>query len=103
MAGLKFILGMLPATSKVEEADIQLRKEFGDYKAFENSDLLKRYLELQQELKSSEFASRKKQILSQKFSQTAEYRNFKEYKAMDKSRPIRNYFKVKDSSGLKRV
>ncbi len=46
MAGLKFILGMLPSTSKVEDADIQLRKEYEDFKAFGKSEVLKRYLEL---------------------------------------------------------
>ncbi len=100
MAGLKFILGMLPATSKVEEADIRLRKDYGDFKAFEKSDVLKRYLALDQEMHSSDFASRKKQIMSQKFSQTDEYRKWLEYKTLDKSRPIRNYFKIKDSKQL---
>jgi hypothetical protein len=100
MAGLKFLLGMLPATSRVEEADISLRKEYEDYKTFENSDVLKRYLELDQELNSSAFSSKKKQIMSQKFNSTGEYRKFIEFRTMDKSRPIRNYFKVKDSRQL---
>ncbi len=91
---------MLPATSKVEEADIRLRKEFDDFIAFEKSDVLKRYLDLDQELNSSDFASRKKQIMSQKFKQTPEYRKSVEFHSMDKSKPVRNYFKVKDSKQL---
>ena len=100
MAGLKFFLGMLPATVKVEEADIRLRKEFEEFKAFEKSDVLKHYLDLDQEVNSSDFASRKKQIMSRNFKHTDEYRKFLEFKAMDKSRAIRNYFKVKDSKQL---
>ncbi len=100
MAGLKFILGMLPSTSKVEDADIQLRKDYGDFNAFGKSEVLKRYLELDQEMNSSDFASRKKQIMSQKFSQTEEYKKLVEFRKMDKSGPIRNYFKVKDSRQL---
>ncbi len=100
MAGLKFLLGMLPSTSKVEETDIRLRKEYEDYQSFEKSDALKRYLELEQEVNSSDFASRKKQVMSRKFNQTNEYKKLVEFKALDKSRPIKNYFRVKDSKKL---
>ena len=46
MASLSFLLGMVPATEKVESADDQLRADFQAYKDYENSDELKHYLEL---------------------------------------------------------
>ncbi len=54
---------MVPGTEKVETADDQLRADFQSYKEYENSDELKHYLELEKEVKSSNFTLRKKKIL----------------------------------------
>ena len=51
---------MVPGTEKVETADDQLRADFQSYKEYENSDELKHYLELEKEIKSSNFTLRKK-------------------------------------------
>ncbi len=100
MAGIKFLLGLIPETAKVEAADDQLRSDFQKFKKFENSDELKRFLELEKEVTSIDFAQRKKKILSKKFKDTEEYQKLKEYKSLEKSKPIKNYFKVKDSKKL---
>ena len=64
MASLSFLLGMVPATEKVESADDQLRADYQAFQDYENSDELKHYLELEKEIKSSDFTLRKKKITS---------------------------------------
>ncbi len=100
MAGIRFLLGFIPSTSKIEEADDNLRREFKEFKEYENSDELKRFNELEKEVNSPEFDIRKKEILSQKYKNTEEYRKEQEYRKLERSAPIRNYFKVKDSTAL---
>jgi beta-glucanase (GH16 family) len=100
MAGLKFALGLIPNTAKVEEKDKKLRKEYQQYKEIENSEELKRLLELEKEVNSQGFAAKKKEILSRKYKGTEEYAKEKEFKRLEKSKPIRNYFQVKDSKAL---
>ena len=100
MAGLKFALGMIPSTSKVESADDKLRKEYLEYLEYEKSEDLKHFLKLEEQVSSADFASRKKEILSKKYKATEEYKKEKEFISLDKSKAIKNYFKVKASSDL---
>ena len=101
MAGLKFALGMIPNTSKIESADDNLRKEYLDYIEYEKSDDLKHFSELETEVISADFSSRKNEILSLKYKNTEEYKKEKEFLGLEKSKAIKNYFKVKDSQKLK--
>ena len=73
MASLSFLLGMVPATEKVESADDKLRADYQAFKDYENSDELKRYLELEKEIKSSDFALRKKKIKKAEYKDSEEY------------------------------
>ena len=57
-------------------------------------------IDLETEIKSADFASRKKEILNKKYKDTEEYRKEKEYLNLKKSKSIKNYFKVKESSQL---
>jgi beta-glucanase (GH16 family) len=79
MASLSFLLGMVPSTEKVETADDQIRADFQSYKAYENSDELKHYLELEKEVKSSNFALRKKKILKEKYKASEAFRKEERY------------------------
>lgn len=101
MAGLKFSLGLIPDTSKVEEAENKLWKDFEAFKSFKDSEELRHYESLKETVNSADFAQKKKEILGQKFKNTDEYKKFSEYKALDKSAAIKNYFKVKESQQLK--
>ncbi len=100
MAGLKFFLGLIPNTSKYEESHDKFHSEYREYKEYEGSDELKHFLDLENEMKSADFASRKKNILTQNFKQTEEFRKLQEYKTLEKSREIKNYYKVRDSRKL---
>ncbi|MCK4920918.1 MAG: family 16 glycosylhydrolase [Bacteroidales bacterium] len=100
MAGLKFALGMIPNTAKIEGADDYIRKEFSDYIEYEKSDDLQHFTELENEVTSAEFLSEKKGILTLKFKTSEEYNKEKEFQAIKKSKPIKNYFKIKESRQL---
>lgn len=100
MAGLKFALGLIPNTAKIEDKENKLRKEYKDYIEIENSEELSRFLELEKEVNSEGFKSKKKEILSRKYKNTEEHAKEQEFKKLEKSKPIRNYFKVKDSRTL---
>lgn len=84
MASLSFLLGMVPSTEKVEAADDQLRADFQAYKDYENSDELKHYLELEKEVKSSDFALRKKKILKEKYKASEAFRKEVRYNKLMK-------------------
>lgn len=74
MASLSFLLGMVPGTEKVETADDQLRADYKSFKDYEISDELKHYLELEKEVKSSNFALRKKKIHKEKYKASEAFR-----------------------------
>jgi len=103
MASLSFLLGMIPATEKVESADDQLRADYQAFKEFENSDELKHYLDLEKEVKSSEFAIRKKKIKKAEYKDSAEYQKEAEYEVLKKSDKVLWYFKTKKKYPFKEI
>jgi beta-glucanase (GH16 family) len=103
MASLSFLLGMVPTTEKVESADDQLRADFQAYKEFESSEELKHYLELQKEVKSSNFALRKKKIKKKEYRDSEEYHKETEYDVLKKSDKIVWYFKTKKKYPFKEI
>lgn len=75
---------MVPSTEKVETADDQLRADFQSYKEYENSEELKHYLELEKEVKSSNFSLRKKKILKEKYKASEAFRKEVRYNKLIK-------------------
>jgi beta-glucanase (GH16 family) len=86
---------MVPATEKVESADDQLRADFQAYKDFESSEELKHYLELEKEVKSSNFALRKKRMRKQDYKASEEYHKETEYQVLKKSDKVIWYYRTK--------
>lgn len=84
MASLAFLFGIIPATEKVEAADDKIRADFAAYKEFEQSDELKHFQELENEVKSNDFVENKKKILKEKYKASNEYKKEKEYKRLSK-------------------
>lgn len=84
MASLAFLFGMIPGTDKVESADDQLRLDYSAFQAYENSDDLKHYLDLEKEVTSSDFAIRKKKILKENYKASEEFRKETRYKQLSK-------------------
>jgi len=75
---------MVPSTEKVETADDQLRADYKAFKEYENSDELRHYLELEKEVKSSDFTLRKKKILKEKYKASEAYRKEVRYNQLMK-------------------
>jgi hypothetical protein len=66
MASLKLLLGMIPSTLKIEQAEKALIAEFEKLNTFSGSDLLARYNELDRLVNSSDFVQKRKEIESLK-------------------------------------
>jgi hypothetical protein len=58
MASLKFLLGLIPSTAKIEQAEKALIAEFDKLNAFAKSDTLKKFTELKELITSSSFLQR---------------------------------------------
>lgn len=84
MASLSFLLGMIPGTEKVETADDQLRADYKAFKDYEVSDELKHYLDIEKEVKSSDFALRKRRILKEKYKASEAFRKELRYNQLMK-------------------
>jgi len=103
MASLSFLLGMVPATEKVETADDQLRADHQAFVDYENSDELKHYLELEKEVKSSNFALRKKKIKKSEYKDSEEYQKETEYGVLKKSEKVTWYYKTKKKHPFREI
>jgi len=103
MASLAFILGMIPGTEKVESADDQLRADYTEFQRFEKSDEFKHFLELEQEVKSADFANRKRNIPKKELKDSEEFKKEMEYNDLKKSEKITWYFKTKKKNPFKEI
>ena len=102
MASLKLLLGMIPSTSKIEQAEKALIKEFEKLNTFSESEVLSRYNELNGLVNSSGFIEKCKEIKSLHYKDSEEYLNEKEYFSLQKAKDIIWYFKTLAGSNLKR-
>jgi hypothetical protein len=102
MASLKFLLGMIPSTSKIEQADKALITEFEKLHVFSESEVLARYNELNGLVNSSGFVSKCKEIKSLQYKNSEEYSKEKEFISLNKARDIVLYFKTISGNALKR-
>ncbi len=113
MINIKFLLGLYPSTSKIEEKEKALIEEYQALKAFEKSDELNHFLELKAFVESPEFEQKKQEIENLDFKKTDAYQKEQEYFSLKKSKRIviyykvlnselyQNYLQVKDSDDLK--
>src|SRR5512133_25701 len=102
MASLKLLLGMIPSTAKLEQNEKALISEFEKLQAFQGSDKLARYNELNDLVKSSAFQQKKKEIESLQYKNSEEYSKENEFLTLRKSRDITMYFKTLSDPMLKR-
>jgi hypothetical protein len=102
MASLKLLLGMIPSTSKIEQAEKALITEFEKLHVFAESDQLARYNELNGLVNSSGFVQKRKEIESLKFKNSEEFAKEKEFFYLKKSKDIVLYFKTIGRHELKR-
>ena len=102
MASLKLLLGMIPSTLKIEQAEKALIVEFDKLKTFSESVQLARYNELDGLVNSAGFVQKKKEIESLKYKASEEYLKEKEFLSLQKAKDIVLYFKTTSGNLLKR-
>jgi hypothetical protein len=102
MSSLRLLLGLIPSTSKIEQAEKALIDEFEKLQAFTKSDLLAKYTKLHDLVNSSAFVQKKKEIESLQYKNSEEYIKEKEFLSLQKAKDILMYFKTISGSMLKR-
>jgi hypothetical protein len=102
MASLKLLLGMIPSTSKIEQAEKALITEFEKLNVFSESEVLTRYNELNGLVNSSDFIQKSKELKSLQYKNSEEYYNEKEFSSLQKAKDIVLYFKTTSGTTLKR-
>ncbi|MDO9339170.1 MAG: glycoside hydrolase family 16 protein [Bacteroidales bacterium] len=102
MASLRLLLGRIPSTSKIEQAEKALIAEFEKLHVFSESDQLAKYNELNELVNSSDFVQKKKEIESLQFKNSEEYSKEKAFLFLRKAKDIVLYFKTIAGSTLKR-
>jgi hypothetical protein len=102
MASLKLLLGMIPSTSKIEQAEKDLITEFEKLHIFSESKELTRYNELNGLVNSSDFIQKCKEIKILHYKNSEEYSKEKEFSSLQKAKDIILYFKTISGTALKR-
>ena len=102
MASLRLLLGLIPATAKIEQAEKALITEFEKLNAFTGSETLKKFTQLKDLVTSSDFLSKKKEVESLRFKGSEEYAKEKEFLSLQKARDIVMYFRTIAGSTLKK-
>ena len=102
MASLKLLLGLIPSTSKIEQAEKALIAEFGKLNTFTGSDQLAKYNELNEKVNSAGFTQKRKEIESLQYKNSEEFSKEKEFLSMQKAKDIVLYFNTVSGSELKR-
>jgi hypothetical protein len=102
MASLKLLLGMIPSTSKIEQAEKALITEFEKLHTFSESDQLAKYYELNKIVDSADFVQKRKEIESLQYKSSGEYAKEKEFLSLQKAKDIVLYFKTAGGNDLKK-
>jgi hypothetical protein len=102
MASLKLLLGMIPSTLKIEQAEKALIAEFEKLNNFSGSDQLAKYNMLDRVVNSSDFIQKKKEIESLTYKNSEEFVKEKEFISLQKAKDIILYFKTIGKNELKR-
>jgi hypothetical protein len=102
MASLKLLLGIIPSTSKIEQAEKALISEFEKLHAFADSDQLAKYNELDRLVNSSDFVLKRKEIESLRYKNSEESDKEKEFISLQKAKDIVLYFRTIGGHELKR-
>jgi len=88
MASLKLLLGMIPSTSKIEQAEKALITEFEKLNVFSGSEVLAKYNKLNELVNSSDFVQKCKEIKSIQYKASEEYIKEKEFISLHRAKDI---------------
>lgn len=96
------LFGGLKPVETIEKQRKTLLDDFNEFQKVEQSDELKKYLELEKETNSEEFKKKKAEIEALHFNGSKEFNQLKEFAGLQKKRTIKNYFKIANSADLER-
>ncbi|MFN8210785.1 MAG: glycoside hydrolase family 16 protein [Bacteroidales bacterium] len=102
MASIRFLLGMIPSTAKIEEEEKALNAEYEKLLSFAESKQLARYNELHELVNSASFIQKKKEIESLNYKTSEEFQKEKEFNTLKKSKDLLLYFSTVGGSALKK-
>lgn len=102
MSSLRLLLGLIPSTFKIEQAENALSAEYEKLGTFSKSDILAKYMKLDELVNSSSFIQKKKEIESLQFRNSEEFSKEKEFLSLQKAKDMVLYFKTVSGSMLKR-
>lgn len=94
------LIGRFPKTEVIETTDKNLREELEEFNRFGQSDELKHYISLKEFVNSGEPEKVKAELKQLIYKGSDEHQKEDEFLKLSKSKPIINYFKVKDSETL---
>jgi len=87
------LFGNFKNTETVEATRQALEKEYDEFNDFQNSDELKRYLELEEWVKSGEHKRVKAELSRLTFKNSEEQKTEKEFKKLSKSKSVKKFLK----------
>ncbi len=97
----KKLFGQLQSTEKFEQKMDDTASAVKRYRALENTNEIKEYKLLKEEVTSPEFLARKKQYIKTKYKNTKQYQVMQDFKKLQKNKKLHTYLDVKDSALLK--
>ena len=95
------MLGMIPATSKLEQEEKALITEYEKMISFASSETLAKYNLLHESVNSAAFRQKRKEIESLAYKGSEEHARETEYLSLKKAKDIVSYFKTEGSALLK--
>ena len=96
------LLGKIKPVETIEVRRKQLLDDFAEFQQVEQSDELKKYLELENEVNSAGFKKKKEETESLKFKGSRECTLLKEFSGLQKKNSLKDYFKIEGSADLQR-
>ena len=100
---LRYSLGLIPKTQKIESAWTELFRMKDELIMIEASDELARYFELKLLVQSDEFQTKKREINNLSLKNSDESHLLNELSTLEKLKPIKNYFRFIQSSDFERL
>jgi hypothetical protein len=101
--GFKYSLGLIPNAQKIDEAWAELFRMRDELQSIESSKEFARYNELKQLVQSNNFLNKKQEIINLGLKGSDENSTLLELTDLEKSKPIKNYFRFIQSSDFIRV
>ncbi len=91
-----------PSTEAIEQEEKQKVKLYQEFVEIQNSDVLKEYLELHEELNTDSFKSEKQKIRKIKYKKTEDFVKEKEFSKLQKNKALKGYLEIENSAELKK-